>query len=238
MRNALSLRIRLIFQLIMFLHLIFSFQSCDNVSSNEKTVSNHENSKNNVDSDIANDHTANNESGSYDATKEKNKHDLGFQKYKDSKDLGFDKFPTNNNLAAIRKAKLNINSNQFTKTYKSRVSEFYKDAEINFSGKYSLIFWDIGMGQTQGILIDCITGNAFDTPINDGIAFNGCFNEDKLKIYTKYFGDDKVFCRKESNLLVLRSCDEYEQNSIVFHFYLWEEETKQFKLLKIEKISF
>lgn len=157
-------------------------------------------------------------------------------KYKSINDFGFEKNANVSKSKLNTKSILNVNSNSFTKQYKTRVTELYKNAEVNFSGKYTVIYWDAGMGSTLGTLIDCSNGIAYDIPINDETAFIGCFDENKLKIFESIFGSQKVFFKKESNLLVLRSCD--DNDGIIFRFYIWNEDTKKFTLIKIEKKVF
>ena len=159
-------------------------------------------------------------------------------KYKSINDFGFEKYINASKSKLNTKSILNVNSNNFTKQYKTRVTELYKNAEVNFSGKYTVIYWDASMGTTLGTLIDCSNGTAYDIPINDETAFIGCFDENKLKIFESIFGSQKVFFTKESNLLVLRSCDEYNNDGIIFRFYIWNEDIKKFTLLKIEKNVF
>jgi hypothetical protein len=141
-------------------------------------------------------------------------------------------------LEQLEEYKKSYFGNSFTKQYKTRVTELYKNSEVNFSGKYTVIYWDAGMGTTLGTLIDCSNGIAYDIPINDETAFIGCFDENKLKIFESIFASQKVFFTKESNLLVLRSCDEYNNDGIIFRFYIWNEDIKKFTLLKIEKNVF
>lgn len=158
-------------------------------------------------------------------------------KYKSINDFGFEKYASSN-IKLKTKVGLKASSNSFTKLYKTRVTELYKDAEVNFSGKYSIIEWEAGMGTSLGTLIDCSNGLAYDIPINDATAFIGCFDEKKLNIFSTTFGFKKIFFRKDSKLLVLRSCDEYNKHGIIFRFYIWDENSKKFKFLKIEKQLF
>ena len=158
--------------------------------------------------------------------------------YKSINDFGFEKF---SNLSVDKfnvKGVLNTNSNSFTKLYKTRVTELYKNAKVNFAGKYTIIYWEAGMGTTQGTLIDFTNGKAYDIPINDGTAFNSCFNDNKSSKFESLFGSQIVFFSKNSNLLVLRSCDEYHYDGIIFRFYVWNEEMKKFNFLKMEKNVF
>lgn len=159
-------------------------------------------------------------------------------KYKSFEEFGFDKYTNVSILRSGSKGLLDVNSNSFTKQYKTRVTELYKNSIVNFAGKYTILYWDAGMGTTQGTLIDYSNGKAYDIPINDETAFIGCFDENKLEVFEQYFGGKKVFFTKESNLLVLRSCDEYEENGIIFRFYVWNESSKKFNFLKIEKNIF
>lgn len=159
-------------------------------------------------------------------------------KYASLNDFEFEWYSNVGTIKSNTKSALKVNSNSFTKQYKTNVTELYKNAKINFSGKYTIIYWDAGMGTTLGTLIDCSTGLAYDIPINDGTAFIGCFDENKLKIFERNFGSQKVFFTKESNLLILRSCDEYNSIGIIFRFYIWNENIKKFTLQKIEKIPF
>lgn len=159
-------------------------------------------------------------------------------KYNSIGDFGFEKYTNIDTSKLITKSLLKVSSNSFTMQYKTQVTEFYKNAEVNFSGKYTMIYWNAGMGTTLGTLIDCSNGLAYDIPINDETAFIGCFDQNKLRIFESTFGAQKVFFKKDSNLLVLRSCDEYNYNGIIFRFYIWNEDLKKFHLLKIEKNVF
>jgi hypothetical protein len=158
--------------------------------------------------------------------------------YKSIDDLGFQNHLTNNISYTGFNVTIAVNSNTFTKEYKTRVTELYKNTSVNFAGKYVIVFWDASMGTTLGSLVDCTTGKAYDIPINDGTAYIGCFDDDKLNKFNNTFDGKKVLFTKESNLLVLRSCDEYEINGIVYRFYLWDEKVKKFTFLKIEKNKF
>ena len=158
--------------------------------------------------------------------------------YKSINDFGFDKYSNDTILKLNNKGMFNANSNSFTKQYKTRVTELYKNAVVNFAGKYTIVYWNAGMGTNQGTLIDYSNGQAYDIPINDETAFNSCFDENKSIKFENIFGNQIVFFKKESNLLVIRSCDQYNYDGIIFRFYIWNEGTKKFTLDKIEKNVF
>ena len=157
--------------------------------------------------------------------------------YKNINDFGFSQYLSTNKIGLYKKAPLKYN-NSFTKKYKSKIVELYKNSNINFAGKYTVMYWDGGMGTTLGTIVDFSDGKSYNIPINEGTSFNGCFDENKIKIFEEYFGSQKVLIKENSNLLVLRSCDEFNNNGIVYRFYLWDEKIKIFKLIKIVKKRF
>jgi hypothetical protein len=163
---------------------------------------------------------------------------INSNKYTTIEEFQFDKYSSGNELNNIKKAPLNTSSNKFIQTHKTRISKLYENIKINFARNYTIIYWDAGMGSTLGTIIDYSTGKAYDIPLNDETAYIGCMDNNKLEKFNKNFADRKVFFKSNSKLLVLRSCDEYGENAIIFRFYLWDEKFKKFNLLKVEKNKF
>ena len=158
-------------------------------------------------------------------------------KYKSIAEFGFEKYSDVSNLKINSKGILDINNNWFAKHYTKRVNEYYKKATINFAGKYVFMSFET---QNGGVLIDYSNGKAYAIPINDTTADMRCRDKNKSSKFEQYFGDKIIFFDKNSNLLVLRSCDccEFGGDGIIFRFYVWNENIKKFTLLKIEKNLF
>lgn len=155
-------------------------------------------------------------------------------RYKSIDEFGFEKYSDVSKFKINSKGILDINNNWFVKHYTKRVNEYYKKATINFAGKYIFMFFETESG---GVLIDYSNGKAYNIPINDTTEYMRCRDENKSNIFEQYFGDKIIFFNKNSNLLVLRSCSS-AYDGIIFRFYVWNENMKEFTLLKIEKNIF
>ena len=84
-------------------------------------------------------------------------------------------------------------------------------------------------------MVDSLTGNIFDIPVNDATTGMGCFSDESVYKYELEFGDENIFFSLSSNLLVTRQCDEFEKQVITYYFFEWDDITKKFK--KINTIS-
>ena len=151
--------------------------------------------------------------------------------HKSIEGVNFSDFQSNP-FGNYKKPKINFGSNKFALQYKSKILELYKTAKVNFGGHYIIIFWNAGMGSSQGVMVDSLTGNVFDIPVNDDTSTMACFSDESINKFNLEYGAYKIFFSQTSNLLVTRDCDESGDKIIRFHFFEWNEKIKKFKKFK------
>lgn len=126
------------------------------------------------------------------------------------------------------KAKLNLESHSFGKTYKTAISQQYKSELVNFGGHYVMIFWGAGAGMTNGAMVDAKTGKIIPLPLTEENSYRGCFYND----------NNNIFHKKNSNLLVSFKCKrvgDYNESTntqkiqLTFYYYIWD--GKKFNLI-------
>lgn len=133
---------------------------------------------------------------------------------------------------SIKKPLLNFKSNRSAREYKTKIVEAYKNTRVNFGGRYILLSWNAGMGTSKGFMVDCQNGNILDIPVDDSTSSMSCFSDESIEEFNHKYGDKKIFYTRSSNLLITRECDEFEDKSIKYHFFVFNQATKKFKVLK------
>ena len=137
----------------------------------------------------------------------------------------FAKYPAK--AEKITKAKLNLASNPLGKTYKTQITEQYKTGKIAFGGHYVPIFWGVGQGLTQGVIVDAKTGKIYELPLTEENSIRDCVK-----------GDESIFYKASSNLFGAYKCETTngEKIKLTYSFYKWN--GKEFKFIgKKEKIT-
>lgn len=137
-----------------------------------------------------------------------------------------------NPFESYKKPKINFAGNKFALQYKSKILEVYKTAKVNFGGHYIIIYWSAGMGTSKGFMVDSLTGNILTIPVNNETTTMGCFSDESINKFNLEYGEEKIFFSQSSNLLVARDCDEFDNKTIRFHFFEWNDKTKKFKKIK------
>jgi hypothetical protein len=124
--------------------------------------------------------------------------------------------------------KVNFESHQEAKFYRTNLKNALANSDVNFAGKYILTYWGCGTGCRQGSLIDVQTGNAFFPTELQGVYAGGI----------EFGNHDMLEFKKNSNLLIIygyagsgfKSDDKSQQG---IYYFQWND--KAFKLLKFIK---
>jgi len=117
--------------------------------------------------------------------------------------------------------------------YRTQIKSQYSTSEVEFAGKYSMIFWGAGMGGLAlGAMVDNSTGIVYDLPLTVENSNRGCWNSN-LNF------ENNILYNKSSRLLITWSCqeeiNEATKANVVTKYYsifLWSETKKKFTLLK------
>lgn len=129
------------------------------------------------------------------------------------------------------KAKVNLKSSETAIRYRTQIKSQYSISEIEFAGKYSMIFWGAGPGGlTLGAMVDNSTGIVYDLPLTAENSNRGCWGSDM---------ENNILYNKNSKLFITWTCEEEindaKKRNVVTKYYsifLWNETKKKFTLLK------
>jgi hypothetical protein len=147
-------------------------------------------------------------------------------------DYSFDKYPVTK-IYKGPKAKVNLKSSETATRYRTQIKSQYRTAEIEFAGKYSMIFWGAGTGGlTLGAMVDNSTGIVYDLPLTVENSNRGCWSSDMNF-------ENNIFYDKNSRLFITWTCEEEineaTKTNVVtkcYSIFLWNETKKTFTLLK------
>lgn len=117
------------------------------------------------------------------------------------------------------------------KSKKKEIREGYEHGVVNFGGHYVAVLWS-SQDTVRGVAIDNRSGNIYPLPLSIKTCFNRCQDQDD--IFDRYLFDP------ESKLFVTSTCKIVQQKADkkieqVFYFYLWNESSKKFTLIKTTK---
>ena len=147
--------------------------------------------------------------------------------------FSFEKYKVDNH-SIFKKAKLNFQSNQEAKYFKTRITEGYKSGKVDFAGYYITIIWGCGTGCINGVMVDIRDGKIYDLPLGEEFYYAGCSsnNEDEQE-------DDSLNYFKNSRLFITTVCSENEienTNNVKqeksYFINIWNEQKKKFELSK------
>jgi hypothetical protein len=112
--------------------------------------------------------------------------------------------------------------------YQPDIVQMYNDAEINFGGQYIIIEHGRTNYEISAFMVDSLTGKIYDLPDSE----NGFGPESILRCTDAPALD----YHPNSNLLIINQY--FEENEVPFSKkYLWDKNSKKFKLLTTEKIK-
>jgi hypothetical protein len=137
-------------------------------------------------------------------------------------------------FVSSKKAPLDFTSNKTAKAFKTKISESYKTAKIDFASYFTIVIWGCGTGCINGAMVDVRDGKVYELPLNSNNAYSGCFanatNDDK---------EDRYEINKNSSLFITRVCEESDTKkpnqklqTKTYFVNIWNEKTKKFKLEK------
>jgi len=99
--------------------------------------------------------------------------------------------------------------------FRTRITEGYKNGEINFAAHYIAVTFGCGAGCILGFMVDVRDGKIYDLPLGEE---NSCF-----------YMEDAAVMKPDSRLFIAAICkEEAESTSLNYKAYLWDEEKKTF----------
>ncbi len=117
--------------------------------------------------------------------------------------------------ASSGKAAIDWQSYPEARDFRTRITEGYKNGEINFAGHYIGVTFGCGAGCILGFMVDVRDGKIYDLPLGEE---NSCF-----------YMEDAVVIRPDSRLFISAVCkEEAESTKLNYKAYLWDEEQKTF----------
>lgn len=109
------------------------------------------------------------------------------------------------------------------KDFKTRITEAYKDSEVNFGGYYVTSIFGCGASCIMGFMVDVRDGKIYDLPLGEE---NSCL-----------FAEDRALYNWMSRLFIAGVCKEnLEDKKVYYKAYLWNEDKKEFE--NVEELRF
>ncbi|NQX38704.1 hypothetical protein SAMN05421820_101735 [Pedobacter steynii] len=113
------------------------------------------------------------------------------------------------------KAAIDWQSYPEAKTFKTRITEGYKNEAVDFAGHYVSVVFGCGAGCVLGFMVDVRDGKIYALPLGEE---NSCF-----------FMEDAALMVPDSRLFISAVCKEAaESEKRYYKAYLWDEEQKSF----------
>ncbi len=145
---------------------------------------------------------------------------------------GFDlsKYPSE--LKTIKKkSPLKWSTNPFKNRIKE-IKEGYEIGEISFAGNYITVLWNKGKDTVEGAMIDPRNGIIYKLPISPSNTLNHCQEEEDVFDRYLFLPNSRVFVTSVCTKKTEKGLTKVHQ---LFYFYLWNEDTKKFSLIKTQK---
>ncbi|MFN0254916.1 hypothetical protein [Pedobacter ureilyticus] len=109
------------------------------------------------------------------------------------------------------------------KDFKTRITEAYKDNEVNFGGYYVTSIFGCGASCIMGFMVDVRDGKIYDLPLGEE---NSCL-----------FAEDRALYNWMSRLFIAGVCKEnVDAKKVYYKAYLWHEDKKEFE--KVDESAF
>lgn len=131
-------------------------------------------------------------------------------------------------IAINKKSPVKWSTNPY-KNRKKEIKEGYELGEISFAGKYITVLWNKGKDTVEGVMIDPRSGNIYKLPFTPSNTSNKCQEEDDIF--------DRYLFLPNSRALVTSVCTKKVQKDTkkiyqTFYYYIWNEASKKFSLIK------
>lgn len=132
------------------------------------------------------------------------------------------------------KATINFAGNASAESFKTQITEGYKNSKVNFGGHYITVLSKAGGGFYAGWMVDAKTGLVYDLPLSKENSVRTC----------TVVNETDITSSKTSNLFVTWNCNDEKiekEKSIIttknYTIYLWHDATKKFTLLKEKSVE-
>lgn len=113
------------------------------------------------------------------------------------------------------KAAIDWQSYPEAKSFKTRITDGYKNEAVNFAGHYVGVVFGCGAGCVLGFMVDVRDGKIYALPLGEE---NSCF-----------FMEDAALMRPDNRLFIAAVCKEAAESAKLYYkAYLWDEERKTF----------
>ncbi len=130
-----------------------------------------------------------------------------------------------------KRALINWQTNPFKNKIKE-IRDGYEKQEVSFAGYYTTILWKKGVDTILGVMIDTRSGIIYKLPISASNCSNKCMDVDDIFDRYLFLPSSKLFVTSVCRKVKLNSESKVRQE---FYFYLWNEATKKFSLIKQTK---
>lgn len=123
----------------------------------------------------------------------------------------------------IENAPIDWSSYPEARDFRTRITEAYKDSDVNFGGHYVTSIFGCGASCIMGFMVDVRDGKIYDLPLGEE---NSCL-----------FAEERALYNWMSRLFVAGVCRvNLEDKQVYYKAYLWDEDKKEFE--KIEAAAF
>lgn len=143
----------------------------------------------------------------------------------------FDKYPAK--VSNAPKAKLNLSSHELGKTFRTMITQGYKNAKVGFGGYYVMIQIGCGSGCARYVMVDIRDGKIYEV-LDEALSGMGCSS----------YNEDFVNNKPNSRLFMSVSCSESEientsnaNQEFIYTILIWNETTKKFSAPKEIKMN-
>ena len=138
-------------------------------------------------------------------------------------DYTFEKYPAK--VSTAPKAKLNLSSHKLGSTFRTVITEEYKNGKVIFGGHYVLVSWGCGSSCEQLAMIDITDGKIYQV-LDEATHGMGCSSS----AYENFVGN-----KSTSRLFMSISCNESEientsnsNQEFIYTILIWDEAAKKF----------
>lgn len=116
----------------------------------------------------------------------------------------------------ITNAPIDWTSYPEAKVFKTRITEAYKESEVNFGGHYVMSIFGCGASCIMGFMVDVRDGKIYDLPLGEE---NSCL-----------FAEDRALYNWMSRLFIAGVCKKNaDAENVYYKAYLWDEDKKEFE---------
>ena len=147
--------------------------------------------------------------------------------------FSFNKYPVTT-ISKSTKAKIDYNSHEIARRFKTAITNEYKLNKVNFAGHYIVCTWGCGAGCLDGAMADIHTGIVYKLPMGETKNFTVCVL-DKNEDCVEYVKDSRLFITQIC--IQNKSTAKSDIQEKEYFVNVWNEKAKKFDLIKHETLS-